>query len=52
MLSGDCVGCIYQHACAIRFNSVKKGEFVYCPDGTRHLVDDAAIHVKAESAVF
>jgi len=39
MLSKDCYGCINIHKCRQRFLQVKKGEFVYCPDGDRHLVD-------------
>lgn len=39
MLSLDCDGCILQNQCRHRFWNVKKGEFVYCPSGERHLVD-------------
>lgn len=39
MLSRSCDGCENQKLCKKRFVSVKKGEFVYCPDGSRHLVD-------------
>lgn len=39
MLSHDCVGCPEMRRCKIRFANVRKGEFVYCPDGDRHLVD-------------
>jgi hypothetical protein len=39
MLSRDCHGCPKTRECKIRFVNVKKGEFVYCPDGARNLVD-------------
>lgn len=40
MLSRDCDGCSQLKSCKIRYESVKKGEKVYCPDGTVHLVDE------------
>lgn len=39
MLSRDCGNCINFQKCKIRFINVKKGEFVYCNDGSRHLID-------------
>ena len=39
MLSRDCDGCSQLKSCKNRFKKVKKGEKVYCPDGTAHLVD-------------
>ncbi len=40
MLSRACDGCYRKHVdCARRFQLVKQGEYVYCPDGTRLLVD-------------
>ena len=39
MLSRDCDGCTQQKLCKKRFIQVEKGNFVYCPDGDRHLVD-------------
>jgi hypothetical protein len=39
MLSRDCDGCEQLHKCKIRFIQVEKNEFVYCPNGDRHLVD-------------
>jgi len=39
MLSRSCDGCYEQRKCKTRFANVKKGEFVYCPDGSRQLVD-------------
>ena len=40
MLSRDCDGCSQFRACGIRYSKVEKGEKVYCPDGTAHLVDE------------
>jgi hypothetical protein len=48
MLSRDCDGCPLIKECRIRYRKVKKGEKVYCPDGTAHLVDDASIAVAPE----
>jgi len=45
MLSRDCDGCSQFRECAKRFKKAGKGEKVYCPDGTAHLVDDASILV-------
>lgn len=39
MLSRDCDGCSQMRACNRRFVIAYKGEKVYCPDGTAHLVD-------------
>lgn len=39
MLSRNCVSCTQKKLCGKRFITVEKGEFVYCPDGSRHLVD-------------
>ena len=40
MLSRDCDGCFrMNYECKRRFKAVEKGEKVYCPDGTAHLVD-------------
>ena len=40
MLSRDCDGCSQLKACNKRYVKVAKGEKVYCPDGTAHLVDE------------
>ena len=40
MLSRDCDGCSQFKACSKRYSKVGKGEKVYCPDGTAHLVDE------------
>lgn len=39
MLSRDCDGCSQMRACGRRFSIAYKGDKVYCPDGTAHLVD-------------
>jgi predicted SprT family Zn-dependent metalloprotease len=39
MLSRDCDGCSQRKPCSKRFDIAEKGEKVYCPDGTAHLVD-------------
>lgn len=39
MLSRNCDGCTQIRFCKIRYASVRKGEFVYCEDGSRNLVD-------------
>lgn len=43
MLSRDCDGCSQQRSCRVRYNKVTKGQKVYCPDGTAHLVDQEAV---------
>jgi len=40
MLSRDCDGCSQMKACNTRYRKVEKGDKVYCPDGTVHLVDE------------
>jgi hypothetical protein len=46
MLSRDCDGCSQFKVCSKRYGKVGKGEKVYCPDGTAHLVDEnIEIHV-------
>jgi hypothetical protein len=42
MLSRDCDGCSQLKGCSKRFNRALKGDKVYCPDGTAHLVDEAS----------
>jgi len=39
-LSKDCVDCDLQMLCDLIFLDVKDGEFVYCPDGTKHEVKE------------
>ena len=43
MLSRDCDGCSQLKACGKRYRKVAKGEKVFCPDGTAHLVDQGAV---------
>jgi hypothetical protein len=43
MLSRDCDGCTSLQACNKRYQRAHKGEKVYCPDGTAHLIDSASI---------
>jgi hypothetical protein len=43
MLSRDCNGCSQLKICGKRYTTVAKGEKVYCPDGTAHLVDYGTI---------
>jgi hypothetical protein len=39
MLSRDCDGCSQMKSCGKRFGVAEKGNCVYCPDGTVHLID-------------
>ena len=39
MLSRNCDGCSQMKPCNRRYVVVEKGNYVYCPDGTAHLVD-------------
>jgi hypothetical protein len=39
MLSRDCDGCSQMKSCSKRFDIAEKGNCVYCPDGTAHLID-------------
>jgi len=39
VLSRDCDGCGQMQPCRRRYYIVEKGDRVYCPDGTAHLVD-------------
>jgi hypothetical protein len=43
LLSRDCDGCPLLRECSQRYQKVKKGEKVYCPDGTVHLIDEASV---------
>jgi len=52
MLSRDCDGCTQLHVCNGRYQQVKKGEKVYCPDGTAHLVDLYSVPQDADKAVL
>ena len=39
LISRDCDGCSQLKSCKIRYEKVARGEKVYCPDGTVHLID-------------
>gem|GEM_PF-250454 len=52
MLSRDCDGCSQLKECITRFQKTKKGDKVYCPDGTAHLIDNASIKQNAEVVCF
>ncbi|MFA5365595.1 MAG: hypothetical protein WC325_10495 [Candidatus Bathyarchaeia archaeon] len=43
MLSRDCDACGQMRLCQKRFVLVQKGEFVFCLDGTVHLVDSGSL---------
>jgi len=45
MLSRDCDGCSQLKVCSKRFSKASRGDKVYCPDGTAHLVDEASLCV-------
>ena len=42
MLSRDCDGCCKLKECSKRYQKAVKGEKVYCPDGTAHLIDNSS----------
>jgi hypothetical protein len=44
ILSRDCDGCSQLKPCKKRYDKVTKGEKVYCPDGTVHLVDEDKLY--------
>ncbi|MGD6806006.1 MAG: hypothetical protein ACQCN4_03505 [Candidatus Bathyarchaeia archaeon] len=48
MLSRDCDGCSKIKECGKRFHRAQKGDKVYCPDGTAHLIDSSSICQNAE----
>ncbi len=48
MLSRDCDGCSMLKDCSKRYQKAKKGEKVYCPDGTAHLIDQFSINSAVE----
>ena len=43
MLSRDCDGCSQLKPCSQRYKMARKGEKVYCSDGTAHLIDQDTI---------
>ncbi len=48
MLSRDCDGCSKLKECSQRYQKAAKGDKVYCPDGTAHLIDDSSVTLSAE----
>ncbi|MCW4017510.1 MAG: hypothetical protein NWF00_02315 [Candidatus Bathyarchaeota archaeon] len=40
MLSKECTDCLKIEECSKRYQNAKKGEKIYCPDGTIHFADD------------
>ena len=52
MLSRDCDGCSKHKECALRYQKALKGDKVYCPDGTVHLVDNGSINQAPDVICF
>ena len=52
MLSRDCDGCSQLKECVMRYQKAKKGDKVYCPDGTAHLIDNASFNQKEQVVCF
>lgn len=52
MLSRDCDGCSKLKECCKRYQKAVKGDKVYCPDGTAHLVDRYSINPSSEVICF
>jgi len=52
MLSRDCDGCSKHKECSKRYQRAVKGDKVYCPDGTAHLIDDSSIILSHEFVCF
>ncbi len=52
MLSRDCDGCSKQKECSKRFKKAIKGDKVYCPDGTVHLIDCSSIYSDSDVVYF
>lgn len=52
MLSRDCDGCSKLKECSTRYQKAVKGDKVYCPDGTAHLVDRYSVHQSPEVICF
>lgn len=48
MLSRDCDGCSKLKECSQRYKKAVKGDKVYCPDGTAHLIDDSSVMLNSE----
>jgi len=52
MLSRDCDGCTMLKECSVRYKKAAKGDKVYCPDGTAHLVDCYSINQGQDIVCF
>ena len=52
MLSRDCDGCSKLKECCKRYQKAVKGEKVYCPDGTAHLIDCDSVDPSPEVICF
>ncbi len=52
MLSRDCDGCSKLKECSKRYQKAVKGDKVYCPDGTAHLIDSYSINQSPEVICF
>jgi len=52
MLSRDCDGCSKLKECRKRYQRALKGDKVYCPDGTAHLIDSSSINQSPDVICF
>jgi len=52
MLSRDCDGCTMLKECSVRYKKTLKGDKVYCPDGTAHLIDNYSINQSPDVICF
>ena len=52
MLSRDCDGCYKLKECSKRYQRALKGDKVYCPDGTAHLIDSYSINQSPDVICF
>jgi hypothetical protein len=52
MLSRDCDGCSKLKECSKRYQKAVKGDKVYCPDGTAHLIDLYSVEQYHEVVTF
>jgi hypothetical protein len=52
MISRDCDGCSKLKECSRRYQKAMKGDKVYCPDGTAHLIDNYSINQSLDVICF
>jgi hypothetical protein len=52
MLSRDCDGCSKFKECSKRYQKALKGDKVYCPDGTAHLIDSSSMNQNLNVVCF